>query len=689
MAITDPAKVPKAKITSIDITSANGGLDQRGEADITPNSFPLARNVRVDEQGKATFRHGLKKWLPDTVDPAGEVFPALYNGELIYITADDGHIKFKRKTDSDWVVAEGDNVTTRGVINTFIRVLDVVLILNGEDDLGFFDLSDRKVYHFDEIPDPTSAPTATPTGITATGDHKIYYAISFNSTVGETKISPILTQTVNKARDRWSPEGTEFFTIARNNSAPSKATSWNIYASMAPEGATIQPSDMLPLALGLDLSQSSFVDNGSITFLTSEGTAPEVNSTKGPKAKYAIESQGRPFLFGVKDDPYAIYIGGPGQRALNFNISGGGYRHVLNEGTNFYPMSLIGFRNGQGVPSLTVLYSNTQGLSKQATIEEQTVDFGNTSIVIWATVEQNYGSAGVSSPYATVNYRGGLYFLSTDGFSKFDTQASLQNVLSNTRISGPVYKEVDTIKSRNLEQVVGTAWQNRIMWTIPARGFDKNNELVIYDVSNKDLAMWYTYDIPAQWVGVISPDDEPAFVYICQDNHFFLLEESFVAQDETSSGTTVPFSMEYTTALMGTNSSHNSYYAVVQAVFYLLDFLGTAQLEVVYRDRSGKMRRKTRTVANGSYKQSSGGGWSDADYLFNQHLPTKVLTWGDIGVVDNSQRAGKSSLRVRIPINAVTNEIQARVVLNPDYSAVKIKSISFEGQNLGVAPDIR
>lgn len=692
MAITDPAKVPQAKISSIDITSFNGGLDQRGEANITNNSFSIGRNIMLNEQGLATYRYGLKKWLPDTVETVYEIFPALYNGELFFITADDGKIKYIKTGELSWTDAGGDNTVTTGdgIKNTFLRVLDKVLILNGTDKLGYLDLSNMEVVHYNKVDDPSEAPTATPNGLTNTGDHKIYYAVSFNSTVGETAISPILSYTVNKIRETWKADGTEYLTIDRKNTPPpAGAVSWNLYMATAAAGGTIAAEDMLPLALGLDLSQPKFVDNGSLPINLSAGTAPSQNSTEGPKAKYGLEVQGRPFLFGITGDEYALFIGGNGDKALDFSPTHGGYRLLLNEGTNYFPMSVVGFRNGQGIPSLTVLFSNTQGLSKQSIIEQQTIEYGDITFVVWGATEQNYGAAGVSSPYGVVNYRGGLYFPSSDGFAKFDTQASVQNVLSNTRISDPVLREVDTIKNNRLNDIVGTAWGNKVLWTIPARGFNYNNEILVHDLSNKDLPVWYTFDIRSQWLGVVSPNTEPAFIYVCQDNHIFRLEKMYVAQDETSDGVAEPFPVELVTGLVGANSAHNGFYAVVQTMFYLLGFLGTAELVVKYRDRSGVMRTKSKTVTNGSYTKTASGNWSSPGYLFNQHLNTPVETWGDVDKITDAEVSGKSSMRVAVPINAVTNEMQASVIMNPDNSALTVRTISFQGQNLGVSPDLK
>jgi len=687
MAITKPEKVPKSKITSLDIVSFNGGLDQRGETNITPNSFSASRNAMVNEQGLITHRFGLRKWLPDTVETVYQVFPALYGGVLYYVVANGSKIKYCESGDTVWTDAGGDAVTTTGVVNTFLRVLDKLLILNGTDKLGYLDLSDMTVYHYDAVTDPTNAPTAAATGITASGSFKVYYSISFNSTVGMTKNSPILTQAVSKSRDTWKVDGTEYLTVTRNNTAPTGAVSWNLYVSTAPSGAAIADIDMLPLATGLDLSILTFVDNGSLAVNLSAGTAPSDNSTEGPKAKYGVEIEGRPFLFGVTDDDYSLNIGGNGEHALDFSPTNGGYRLVLNQGTNYYPMSVVGFRNGQGIPSITVLFSNTQGLSKQSIVEQQTVTYGDISFIVWGSTEQNYGAAGVSSPYGVVNYKGALQFPSTDGFVKMDTQASIQNVLSTNKISNPIVNEVSTIKNNRLASVVGTAWGDRVLWSISARGFNTNNEIIVYDSTNKDLPIWYTFEIPSQWIGTISPSDEPAFIYVCQDNHIFRLQKSYVALDEDSSGVTAPFPVSVTTGIIGSNAAHTGYYAVVQVMFYLTNFIGSVDVTVRYRDQEGEWQVITDTITNGSYSQSSGGNWSSPGYSFKGD--TDVLRWGETDVLADVENSQKDSIRYAIPIDDITNELRVTMAVNLTNSAFIGRSVSFEGQSLGISPDIR
>jgi hypothetical protein len=692
MAITKPEKVPVKRISSTDVVSFDGGKDERGDANAAPNTFVEGRNVMVNQAGLLTHRLGLKRWLPDTVETVYEVFPAIYGDTIYYFVADDGKIKYCEDGDRVWTDCGGSNIVTTGtgVINTFLRVMDKVLVLNGHDKLRYINLEDLTMTQFTLITDPANAPTATATGITASGSFKMYYGINFNSTVGQTAISPILSQAVSKARGQWKTDGTEYLTVARNNTAPSGAVSWNIWAALAPAGATIQASDMLLLAAGIDLSVTSFVDTGTIDIIISRGTAPEDNSTDGMIATYATEDKGRPILYG---DPTAgkehnLYIGGDGDNALDFSPTNGGYTVVLNKGTNYYPKGVIGFRNGQGIPSMTVLFSNTQGLSKQTIIEQQTITYGNSSFVVWAATEQNYGAAGVSSPYAVVNYLGSLIFPTTDGIVSMDTQASMQNVLSSKRISDHIYKTVQSFKNTALEGIVGTAWANRVYLIVPSNGYTFNNEIIIYDMTNDQKPMWYSFDIAAQWIGTVSPQREAAFVYICQDNHIFRLEEAYVALDDNATGSTTPFPVSASGAIIGTSQAHNSYVAVVQAVFYLQDVIGTVEIGVRYRDESGEMVTRSKMVTAGQYTGSSDGGWSSPGYLFGVRNTT-YLRWGEVPVITNSNISTKQTIREPLSLNVVTSEMQWFVNTNLDNSSFILRSVSYEGVNVGVRGDLR
>src|SRR5690606_38746716 len=102
--------------------------------------------------------------------------------------------------------------TTNGVMTTFERTNDVLLINNGVDNMRYVDLATLDVLQFSKVDDPTSTLTAAGTGINTTGSFMVYYAISYNGPGGTTAIGPILSQAVSKSRSTWNPDTPEYLT---------------------------------------------------------------------------------------------------------------------------------------------------------------------------------------------------------------------------------------------------------------------------------------------------------------------------------------------------------------------------------------------------------------------------------------------------------------------------------------------
>lgn len=696
MSVKKPVPVPKKNIGSLDVIGFSGGWFLNGEQSAKGNQLVEGDDVEMTINGLLGPRRSLQKWLADTVGTSYEKFPALWEGEIFLFTADDGKIKWTQEGDSVWHDCGGTNTFTMptGAKLKFIRVLDVLLILGGDggNKLAYVDLATKDVIKYTAVTDPVSAPTVAATGITTTGAYKIYYGYTYSSLVGETKLTPILDSDLSKPRDNWNPDGTEYLTLSRPDfgSEPAGARKWNLYIALASNGGTIQDSDMLRLATGLDIAQESIVDNGTLPIDIGFGNPPAANSTDGPRAKHGIETNGRPVLYGIVDDDGndtgEIFIGGDGDFALDFSSSNGGFRSEPSKGTNYYPTSVVGFRNGQGIPSLTILFSNTQGLSKQATLEQQTINYGNQSFVVWGVTEQNYGAAGVASPYGVVNYKGQLTFPSVDGMLSMDTQPQLQNVLTTKNIDDDIKPYIRRIKVSALNNIVGTAWENRLLYLIPAYGFDTPTQILIRDLNNN--GSWNPpLDIEADWIGTVSPPDSPAFVYISQGNKTFKLFESFGTVDYKG-GSVENFSTGARGALMGINDAHNAYQAVVQAVFYILDMIGDMTIGVTYRNQNGKIKHKSKVIHGPVYLRSTSGGWSDVHYNYAHFFMPPG--WSAIAPVSESNAAlERLTKRWPLSINDLASEVQWWYTTPVAYCDYKLKSVSFEGENLGVKPDLR
>jgi len=689
MAVTNPVTVPKKKITSTDITGFSGGLFENGEQNGEENQFVEGRDVELTINGLLGPRKSLTPFLPPTVENAHQRFPAKVGTTIRYYVGDENKVKWCEEGDDEWTDCTGDNTITtqNGGKVKFLRVLDSLLILNGKngDKLAYVDLETNDVVKYTFVANPAVAPTAAPTGITNSGAYKIYYGYTFSSPTGETEISPILEYTINKIRSTWDPDGGEYLTVSRPAGNPAGSTYWNLYIALAANGGTIQPSDMLMLAGGLDLNTLSVADNGTLAIDIGRGNPPTTNSTDGPRVEYGIETNGRPVVYGDQDEPDNVWIGGDGEFARDFSSANGGFRSQPIKGTNYYPASVIGFRNGQGIPSLTILFSNTEGLSKQATLEQQTINYGNQSFVVWGVTEQNYGAAGVASSLGVVNYKGQLSAPSSDGFFTMDTAPQLQNVIATQEIDKNVKPSSKRIKVSALNEIVGTGWESRNLWTTPADGFDEPNEIWIRDMNNNGA--WYKLAIPAQWIGTISPPDSPAFVYIAQGPNTYKLFEAFGTVDYKPGGAET-FSTYARGTRIGFNEAHNSYQALVQVVFYVLDIIGTVTVGVTYKNQNGKLKTKTKTFEGPVYTRSTGGGWSDPQYLYNTG-PTPAR-WSDfVQILTGASGLTRQDKRIVVPVNDLASEVQWFIETPNGYCDWLLKAISYEGENLGVKPDLR
>lgn len=692
MAIPKPVAVKGATITSSDILSFDGGLDERGDYNIAPNSFSYGRNGRVNSAGNFTKRLSKKKWLPDSVGFNSEVSTNYYGGEIIYFIADDGKVKYCRENDTVWTDCGGTNsiTTDPGVITTFLRVNDILFCMNGTDELRFITLSTLDMTIFTHVDDPTAAITAVATGITASGSFKVYYAYTYNSDGGgETAISPILSQAVSKSRSTWLANGTEYLTLTFNDTPPAGATSRNLYAAIALQGTTPVASDLAMLKSNIPVGQASFVDNGSIPFDISFNTAPDTNSTDGVKASRGVMAGNIPVLYGDPDNPYNLYFGGLTDDGVSFGANNGAQRLPLLKGTNFYPTSVVGFRNNQGIPNLFVLFSGTEGVSKQQIVSQKQLTYGNATINYWGADDLNAGASSVYARYGVVPYLGQLLFPSSDGITSIKTDPNLQNVLQPSIVSQQVADTYGTIKNASFDKIVGAAWNNLVAFAIPSRGYNYNNQLLVYDLTNKDKPKWYIWDLAIDWIGTISPNNRDSFFYIRQGNEFFKLSESYVAEDENADGTSTAYPVTLEGNLKAFSQGKNVYMAITQAVFYVAEFIGTITIQVTYYDKKGRPKIKSKTFTNGSHQRNPFAGWGNPRLLWrsgNNRLinwSTPIPTSGD----SNSSQKITKRCRIRLP-NPVVNEVKVKITSDLENTSFDVVNGNFEGVNIGVVGDI-
>ncbi len=692
MAVQKPVQVKGANITSSDIVSFDGGLDERGDYNIAPNSISYGRNGRINSAGNFTKRLSKKKWLPDAVAYNSEVSTVYYDGEIIYFIADDSEVRYCRENDTAWTACGGANAITTdpGVITTFMRVNDILLCMNGVDEMRFIDLATLAMTVFTHVDDPVSVLTATPTGITGTGPFNVWYGITYNSDGGgETALGPILAKQVSKSRSTWNPDGSEYLTVAFNDTPPAGATSRNLYAAISLQGTTPVASDLAMLKSNIPIADTSFVDNGSIGFDISYNTAPDTNSTAGIKASAGLMVGNTPVVYGDPDNPYDLNFGALTDDGVSFGSNNGGQRLPLLKGTNYYPTSVVGFRNNQGIPNLFALFSGTEGVSKQQIISQKQLSYGNTTINYWGADDLNAGASSVYSQYGVVPYLGQLLFPSSDGITSIKTDPNLQNVLQPSIVSNPVQKTYGTIKNANFDKIVGSAWNNLVAFAVPSRGYNYNNQLLVYDLTNRDKPKWYIWDLEVDWIGTISPHNKDSFFYIRQGNKFFKLVESYVAEDENSDGTSSAYPVVVDTNLKAFSQGKNVYFATNQVVVYVAEFIGTITIQVTYYDKKGRPKIKRKNFTNGSHARNLFGGWGNPRLMWRS-ANNRMIGWSTpmplSGESNSSQKIVKRC-RVKLP-NPVINEAKLRVSSDLDNTAFDVVNANFEGVNIGVVGDI-
>lgn len=687
--IQKPVQVKGAQITSPSpITSFDMGLDERGEYNIQPNAFSFGRNMMVNSSGNATKRLVRRKWLPNAEAFNSEVSTVYYGGQVYHFIADDGEIRYCQENDTAWTACGGSNTitTTPGVITTFMRTGDWLLAMNGVDPMVYVDLSTLNVNTFTAVDDPINTLSFTRTGLTS-GGITVYYAMTYNSDGGgETEISSIESIAVNKSRATWKDDGTEYLTVAFNDTPPVGASSRNVYIAVTLQGSTPVVGDLFLLKANVPITDTNYIDNGQDP-ITLFG-APSANTTAGVKAKNAVMADNVPVFYGNPDEPYTLYFPVVNESG---GVSFGGDAQSLKllDGTNYYPTSVIGFRNNQNIPSLLTLFSGTAGVSKQQTVTQKTLSYGNNILTYWGADDLNAGASSVYATYGTVAYLNQLLFPSSEGITSIKTEADLQNVLSPNIVSDAISDTYGTIKTVNFDLIVSSAWNNLIFFTMPTRGFNYNNQIVVYDLTNKNKPKWYIWDINADWIGTVSPPNRASFPYIRDGKYFYKLVEGFVNEDDDENGAAQPFALRIDSALIPFNTQRNAYFAMNQCVIYLAEFIGTINVTVSYYNQKGKLKSKTKTFTNGSPSRNFLGGWSNPRNLWRS-WNTRVINWST--PIPSASEANASAkvrrrLRIRIP-NPVINEYKVSISSNLSNTSFDLVGVAPEGVNIGVVGDI-
>lgn len=487
-------------------------------------------NVILDQDGTVRPRPSLLRYGPQPLGKVlGEIFEFKVQSGLtstmwmISLQNVAGVTKaYKAKgEDSTWTMCSGKTYDNTARAH-FIQIQNKILVMNGVDTLSYLTIATSTITGYSALLNPVAPTLSTNTGLVGTA-FKVYYAVTSNSTVGETAGSPSLAQPVLIDRDLWNPD-TQSIKIART--AVASEQSWNVYMGVSADGAGVPT--MYAIATGLDASILTYTDNGSRAQDLSR-PLPTTNSTAGPKASSGSIINGRPWLVGDADNPYFVWRGGDYNFELDFSPSNGGGFSPVGNGSKEVPAKVISYRSGKGDPIVTVLTQGSNGSGKRYLLSPTTVSYGASSFVVWQ-VQEDSGSDGTDSPDGVISYQNSLYYPSRDGFKTTGTKPQLQNVLSTDRISNTIQNDISRLNTQKMPLVVGNAFEGKLRWALPV-GNDTNNEIWVLDL-DRGGAWMKPWNIAADWMWLYNDNSGITHDLILQNNIIYELSYAQMTNDD-------------------------------------------------------------------------------------------------------------------------------------------------------------
>lgn len=464
--------------------------------------------------------------------------------------------------------------------------------MNGTDSLSYLDIQAGNIVPFIEIGDP-NVPTLTTDGTAGSG-FNVYYRITANSTNGESAASPELTVDVAKPRSNWvSPAngGTDYVTIAWT--AVPSAQSYNIYMS------EVQNTEVL---IASKVGGLSFTDDGSFQ-LDYARPYPTVNSTAGPKVTHGENINGRAWFVGDDDNPYYVWRGGDPGYELDFSPANGGGYTPVGQGSKDIPVAVKAFRDGRGLPQISVLCDGTNGSGKRFIIAPDQITL-NDDVLSFYSVNEEASQDGTKSPDAVITYGTDLHYPSRDGFKTTGTLPSLQNVLSTKRTSNTIQDDIAQLNQNAMSKAVGVAFEGRLYYAVPVNS-TSNSEIWVLDLDRKGAWM-KPWSIRADWMWLYNDNEGTTHHMILQDNRMYELSYSSLTQDDGEAFSTLGSSGQ-----IYFSEDKRMWVQLLAAIFVL----GNAQGQITFS-------------VTGKTEDDPVIGLGDP-FTFNPEAQTTVAGWGE------------------------------------------------------------
>lgn len=563
-------------------------------------------NVYLDQDGIIRPRPSLTQYGPQPVGVVlGEIFEfralsgLVFTNWMISLQNVSGttNVYIAKGEDTTWTKCTAGTTFDNTASAHFCQVQNKVLIMNATDTLAYLDVPTSTVTKFTALSNPgipTIVNNGTTTLITST-ILTIYYAVTANSTVGESAAGTIGSQTINLDRDSWDPTKNS---LKITWTAVTNAKSYNLYAGVADSGAGVPT--LYKIATGLPAEASpAFIDDGS-SGLELLNVAPTANSTAGPKVSRGTVINGRPFLVGDSVNPFYVWNGGDPGFELDFTyVNGGGFSQVGN-GTKELPIAVKPFHQGKGDPGVFVLTQGTNGSGKRYILSPDSVTYGGTTITFFDVNEDN-GTDGTDSPDGVIIDQDALWYPSRDGFKTTGTKPQLQNILSTNRVSNTIQTDIKTLNNSSMSMCVGLAFEGRLYWALPV-GSGSNSEIWVLDLDRQGAWM-KPWNIAAAWMWLYNDNSGTTHHLILKNNIVYQLSYTALTADDGTA-----FSTSFNSGQIPFSPDSRVWGKLLKVIFVLLRPQGSLNFTI-----SGKTEDSALSVVGTGLftSTSTQAGWSE------------------------------------------------------------------------------
>jgi hypothetical protein len=619
----------------------DGVVTELDEGRLGVEALTSALNMVLDQDGTLRPRPSLSLYGPQpTGTVLGKPFEFSINNGLtvtfymmcVQVVAGVANVYIAKPEDTVWVKVTAATTFSTTALCTFIQLASKVIILNGVNPITYLDLTTvpgaPALTRFVSLANPVNTPTLTPTGLTGT-TFNVWYAATYNSTVGQTLAGPTVTQAVSTQRELWAPATQN---VAVNiGSIPAGVQSWNLYCATTQNGSST-PTLFL-IASGLPVNNTTFVDNGTAPQILNT-VPPLFNSTAGPLASRGAAIGGRLFLLGDSNNPYALAIGGDFGFELDFSPANGGDSLPIGQGSGNLPTVVWNFRSGQGDPEIKVMTQDPGGTGKRYSIAQSTVNYSGNEIEVW-TAQEDYGFNGTSAPGSLIGYNNNTYYLASDSFYTTGTEPQLQNLLNTKSVAQTLSSQNDigSINQNALNLVDGSAWQQKLFFCLPIESMS-NNQVWTLDLQ-RGGAWMKPWNIACQGIVVIQDNSANTHQLFLVGNQIFESTYNLLTNDNGA-----PFPTGAATGVIGFSADQRTWAQVLKIIVVLLRAQGTINFTVL----GWTLNNKLETVGQATYvsaPNSLGYGWNQGGYNLSP-----MLRWNDFFSIPKAQ----VPLSVDVPI---------------------------------------